>query len=167
MTPSSWPIVSGALVALHAYRAGRERCHAWLLAHLPAGLLWYPAEAFLALLCGLSGAGILLGANTSSTVARVLPEIVYGAWGLTLLVGGLSLAWGLASIRRTSPLTYIIGRMPVYRLGLRLLCLGTLSYSITVISFAGVAGLMAAGLCLALSGAMGIRLLTLPTRAEA
>lgn len=142
----------------------RCRFREWLLAHLPAGLLWYPAEAFLCVLCVLSGVSTLLGASTSSTVAHVLPASIYAAWGGILLLGGMSLAYGLASIRRTTPTTYTITRVPVYKLGLRLLSIGTLSYSVIVVSVAGVSGLMAAGLCLALSGALGVRLLTLPSR---
>lgn len=132
----------------------------WLREHLPAGLLARPGEWFVAVLCALSGLTILTGAARPTSVARLLPEPIYIAWGACLVIGSASLACGLSSYRRT-PGGWIVTRVPCYRLGLRLLGLAALLYAVVVLYVAHLNAISAAMFAVAFSGMCGIRLLTL------
>jgi hypothetical protein len=132
----------------------------WLREHLPAGLLARPGEWFLAVLCALSGLTILAGAARPTSVARLLPEPIYVAWGACLVIGSASLACGLSSYRR-SPGGWIVTRVPCYRLGLRLLGLTALLYAVVTLYVAHLNAISAATFAVAFSGMCAIRLLTL------
>lgn len=132
----------------------------WLREHLPAGLLARPGEWFLAVLCALSGLTILTGAARPTSVARLLPEPIYLAWGACLVIGSASLACGLSSYRR-SPGGWIVTRVPCYRLGLRLLGLAALLYALATLYVGHLNAISAATFAVAFSGMCGIRLLTL------
>lgn len=132
----------------------------WLLDYLPAGLLARPGEWFLAVLCALSGLTILAGAAKPTSVAALLPQPIYIAWGACLVIGSASLMCGLASYRR-SPGGWIVTRIPCYRLGLRLLGLSAALYAATILYVAHLSAVFAAAMTLAFTGMCGIRLLTL------
>lgn len=132
----------------------------WLRNNLPAGLLARPGEWFLASLCSLSGLTILTGAAQPTSVARLLPEPIYVAWGACLVIGSASLACGLSSYRR-SPGGWIVTRVPCYRLGLRLLGLSALLYAVSILYVAHLTAVFAASFAVAFSGMCGVRLLTL------
>jgi hypothetical protein len=132
----------------------------WLLDNLPAGLLARPGEWFLAVLCALSGLTILTGAARPTSVARLLPEPIYVAWGACLVIGAASLACGLASYRR-SPGGWIVTRVPCYRLGLRLLGLSAALYAVVILYVAGLNAMFAASITTAFAGMCSVRLLTL------
>jgi len=139
-----------------------DRCRDWLLFHLPAGLLARPGEWFLAVLCCLSGLTILTGAARPTSVARLLPDPIYFAWGACLVIGSASLACGLASYRR-SPGGWIVTRVPCYRLGLRLLGLSSALYAISILFVAHLTAVFAASITTAFAGMCAVRLLTLGT----
>lgn len=143
------------LASLHPTRAAD-----WLREHLPAGLLARPGEWFLAVLCALSGLTILSGAARPTSVARLLPDPMYIAWGTCLVIGSASLACGLASYRR-SPGGWIVTRVPCYRLGLRLLGLSAALFAASVLWVAQLNAIGSATFALAFSGMCGVRLLTL------
>lgn len=132
----------------------------WLREHLPVGLLARPGEWFLAVLCALSGLTILTGAARPTSVARLLPEPIYVAWGACLVIGSASLACGLSSYRR-SPGGWIVTRVPCYRLGLRLLGLSALLYAFTILYVSHMSAFFAAAVTVSFSGMCGVRLLTL------
>lgn len=134
----------------------------WLLLHLPAGLLARPGEWFLATLCSLSGLTILTGAARPTSVARLLPEPIYYAWGACLVIGSASLMCGLSSYRR-SPGGWIVTRVPCYRLGLRLLGLSSALYASSILVVAHLSAVFAASVTVAFAGMCGVRLLTLGT----
>lgn len=139
---------------------GLPRIGDWLREHLPAGLLARPGEWFLAVLCALSGLTILTGAARPTSVARLLPEPIYLAWGACLVIGSASLACGLSSYHR-SPGGWIVTRVPCYRLGLRLLGLAALLYAVVILYVAQLSSVFAAAITLAFAGMCGVRLLTL------
>lgn len=143
-----------------AWLAGLRRYRSWLVENLPAGLLARPGEWFLAVLCFLSGLTILTGAARPTSVARVLPEPIYIAWGACLVIGSASLACGLSSYHR-SPGGWIVTRVPCYRLGLRLLGSSAGLYATSALWFAQMNAVFAASVTLAFSGMCGVRLLTL------
>lgn len=130
----------------------------WLLAHLPPGVLARPDELLIAVLCAISGAGAVAGAVDVDTVEALLPELVYRLWGVVLLLGALCLISGIFSIRQAAS-GYVVTRVPVYRLGQRLLFTGGLAYAACV-SWLGGAPVFIASLLL-FSLARGIRLLTI------
>lgn len=132
----------------------------WLRENLPAGLLARPGEWFLAVLCALSGLTILTGAARPTSVARLLPEPIYIAWGACLVIGSASLACGLSSYRR-SPGGWIVTRVPCYRLGLRLLGLSAALYATSILWVGHLNAISAATFAVAFSGMCGVRLLTL------
>lgn len=132
----------------------------WLVETLPAGLLARPGEWFLAVLCALSGLTILTGAARPTSVAALLPEPIYIAWGACLVIGSASLACGLSSYRR-SPGGWIVTRVPCYRLGLRLLGLSAALYAVVILYVAHLSALFAASITMAFAGMCSVRLLTL------
>lgn len=132
----------------------------WLVDTLPAGLLARPGEWFLAVLCCLSGLTILTDAARPTTVANLLPEPIYIAWGACLVIGSASLACGLSSYHR-SPGGWIVTRVPCYRLGLRLLGLSALLYAVVILYVAQLAAVYAAAITFSFAGMCGVRLLTL------
>lgn len=140
-----------------------SRLRHWLVEHLPAGLLARPGEWFLASLCCLSGLTILAGGAESTSVARLLPQGVYLAWGACLVTGGVALTCGLSSYRR-SPGGWIVTRVACYRLGLRLLGLASALYAFSMLWVAQFNAVPAASITTAFSGMCGVRLLTLGTR---
>jgi hypothetical protein len=140
-----------------------SRTRNWLTDHLPAGLLARPGEWFLASLCCLSGLTILAGGAESTSVARLLPQGVYIAWGACLVIGGAALSCGLSSYRR-SPGGWIVTRVACYRLGLRLLGLASGLYAFSMLWVAQFNAVPAASITAAFSGMCGVRLLTLGTR---
>lgn len=143
-----------------AWLAGVRRCRSWLVENLPAGLLARPGEWFLAVLCFLSGLTILTGASRPTSVARLLPEPIYIAWGVCLVIGSASLACGLSSYHR-SPGGWIVTRVPCYRLGLRLLGSSAALYAASILVVAHLNAISAATFAVAFSGMCGVRLLTL------
>lgn len=137
-----------------------NRARDWLVDNLPAGLLARPGEWFLAVLCALSGLTILTGAARPTSVARLLPDPIYFAWGACLVIGSASLACGLSSYRR-SPGGWIVTRVPCYRLGLRLLGLSALLYAVVILYVAHLSAVFAAAVTIAFTGMCSVRLLTL------
>ena len=158
MTEPRWVAQLRGLAARLDQRIKRFRD--WLVLNLPAGLLARPGEWFLAVLCALSGLTILAGAARPTSVARLLPEPIYVAWGACLVIGSASLACGLSSYRR-SPGGWIVTRVPCYRLGLRLLGLSSALYASSVLIVAQLSAVFAASITLAFAGMCGVRLLTL------
>ena len=137
------------------------RFRLWLVDHLPTGLLARPAECFLALLCLYSGPLIVTGLSRPKSVEQLLPPVVFNLWGGTLVVGGLGLACGLTSYRRTPVGNWAITRVPCYRLGLRLLGISALLYAVAQLSFGRLDAIPAASITLAFAATCGVRLLTL------
>lgn len=140
------------------YRVALQRD--WLVDNLPAGLLARPGEWFLAVLCFLSGLTILTGAARPTSVALLLPEPIFIAWGVCLVIGSASLACGLSSYHR-SPGGWIVTRVPCYRLGLRLLGLSAGLYAVVVLYVAQLSAVFAAAITFSFAGMCGVRLLTL------
>jgi hypothetical protein len=134
----------------------------WLLSHLPAGLIVHPAEWFLAMLCFLSGITIVTGVSRPGSVAKLLWHPIYEGWGISLLVGSIALIAGLSSIRwaRGTDL-YTIKRVPIYKLGLRLLGLTSSAYAVAVLIAGRWNGTFSAAVTLAFAAMCAIRLLNL------
>lgn len=138
-----------------------EPVRVWLYHHLPAGLLWHPAEWFLAFLCATSGAITLSTGVRSSTLEELLPAIPYRIWGGFLVVGSLALGRGLSSIRWVDSDRYVMTRVPAYRLGLRLLGFAVALYVAALYIYAGWDGLIASIVPLAFVGMTVVRLVRL------
>lgn len=134
----------------------------WLLARLPAGLIVHPAEWFLAFWCFLAGLIITTGLGKPGSVEKLLYRPVYIGWGVCLIVGSVALMAGLSSITwaRGTDL-YVIRRIPIYKLGLRLLGLASLSYAVAIGIVGRWNGAVAVALTLAFAAMCGIRLLGL------
>lgn len=134
----------------------------WLLSHLPAGLIVHPAEWFLAVLCFLSGLTIVSGISKPSSVSSLLWRPIYEGWGAALLIGSIALMAGLTSIRwaRGTDL-YTIKRVPIYKLGLRLLGLTSSAYAVAVLIVGKWNGTFTAAVTLAFAAMCAIRLLNL------
>lgn len=98
-----------------------------LARRLPAALQTCPFECFLTLLSLLVGLSVVLGAVEPGSLLSYLPHGGLVAWGVGLLVGGITLASGLP--RRTNPAILAAG----------LSLVGTLlgAYSVAVIGYAG------------------------------
>jgi len=138
------------------------RIRTWLLAHLPAGVIARPAEWFLAVLLSLSGLAIVVGLSKPATVTALLWRPAYYAWGACLLLGGAAMIGGLSSTRWIPGTDrYVIIRVAIYQLGLRLLGLSSLAYAIAVLAVGGWNGVLAACITLSFTAMCGIRLLTL------
>lgn len=138
------------------------RIRVWLLAHLPAGVIARPAEWFLAILLTLSGVTILAGLSDPPSIAALLAPVVYYGWGACMAIGGIAMISGLASARWVSGTDrYIITRVAVYVLGLRLLGLSSLAYALAILFVGGWNGLPAACITLSFTAMCGVRLLTI------
>lgn len=145
-------------------RAKARSVRWWLLDHLPAGLLFHPAEWFLAFLCILSGTLTLLTNNVeSASIKEGLPEPAQDLWGVMLVVGGVALLIGVHSIKRVGSY-YAATNVPIYRLGLRLLGASTAVYCGCLVGFAGLGGLVASVVPAAFSAMCAVRLLSLGGR---
>jgi hypothetical protein len=136
------------------------RSRLWLLDHLPTGLLARPAEWFLGCACVVSGTSNLLSLGNARTAATLLDPVFYVAWLMCLVVGGLALFCGLSSYERTTA-GWVVTRVPCYRLGLRLLGLGSAIYGVALVVVAGGASFVAAGWSFAFTLMCVVRLLTL------
>jgi hypothetical protein len=137
------------------------RLRLWLLDHLPAGVIARPAEWFLASLCLLTGPPILLGISEPKSVQTLLWAPIFTGWGAAMTLGGLGLACGLSSYKRTPGGNWTITRVPCYRLGLRLLGLSAGLYAVAVLIAGGLDALFAAVITLAFAGMCWVRLLSL------
>lgn len=140
-----------------------ERLRLWLVRKLPAGLLFHPAEWALAVLVIVPGVLTVAGWRTSDSLAAALPWPVYKAWGVLMVVGGAALIAGLSSIKRAGS-RYVVGRVPAYRLGLRLIGATEALYAVCLLASVGVGALQAAVSLLTVSVLCGIKLLTLGGR---
>lgn len=138
-----------------------EPARVWLYHHLPAGLLWHPAEWFLAFLCASSGMITLSTGVRSTALEQLLPAVPYRIWGGFLVIGSLALARGLSSIRWLDFERYVITRVPAYRLGLRLLGISVAVYVAALYVYAGWAGLIGSIVPLAFIGMTAVRLVSL------
>lgn len=134
----------------------------WLLAHLPASLIVRTELWFLAVLCFLSGLVIVAGISHPDSVVALLWHPVYVAWGICLLIGSIALMAGLSSIK-WAPGTdlYIVKRIPIYKLGLRLLGLSSTAYAVAIGYVGRWNGILAVGITAAFAATCLIRLLTL------
>jgi hypothetical protein len=140
-------------------RRGIEHIRVWLYHHVPAGLLWHPAEWLLAVLCTFSGVVALTTDVRSDSLTRLLPEIPYKIYSALLIVGAFALARGLSSIRWINSDRYVITRVPPYRLGLRLLGLNVGIFIVALFGYAGWGGIMASILPIAFIGMCSLRLI--------
>lgn len=137
----------------------------WLLDHVPAGVLERPAEWFLGLLSVVSGLGGLFGPVQQASLEALLPDVVHRGWNLALIVGGIALLSGLASIRYVPEgRNYVITRLPGYRLGCRLLGLSSYVYAGALLWSSGYAGFFPAMAVLVFGLVFTVRLLTLRGR---
>lgn len=138
------------------------RIRTWLLAHLPAGVIARPAEWFLAVLLTLSGLTIVSGLSEPQSVVALLWPAVYYAWGGCLLVGGVAMISGLSSAHWVNGMDrYVITRIAVYALGLRLLGIAALAHGTAILVAAGWNGLLAACITFSFAAMCGVRLLTI------
>lgn len=138
------------------------RIRTWLLAHLPAGVVARSPEWFLAAALSLSGLAIVTGLSEPPSVEKLLWHPVYYCWGGSLLLGGIAMISGLSSIRWLDGMDrYVITRVAIYALGLRLLGLTSAAYAAAILVVGGWNGLPAACITLAFSAMCGIRLLTI------
>lgn len=134
----------------------------WLLAHLPAGVIARPAEWFLAVLLTLSGITTVTGLSEPPSVEKLLWHPVYYGWGACLLLGGIAMISGLSSAQWIGGTDrYVITRVAIYTLGLRLLGLTSLAYTCAILAAGGWNGIPLACITLAFSAMCGIRLLTI------
>jgi hypothetical protein len=140
------------------------RLRLWLIDHLPAGLLFQPAEALLAFIGIVSGLRFVTTGADSASIQALLPPPVVTVWGVLLFVGSAALMSGLLSFRRVEGGRFIIARVPAYRLGLRLLGLSAAVFGGAVLAYAQTAGLLAAMFPLAFSAMCALRLLSLGGR---
>lgn len=142
------------------------RMRAWLLAHLPAGVIARPAEWFLAITCLVSGVAIVTGIGEPRSIQALLWPPVFYAWGVSLIFGSIALMFGLTSIHWLNgpEFVYVITRGAAYQLGLRLLGLTSLAYAVAVVIAAGLTQPIAAFLPLAFAAMCGVRLLTVGER---
>jgi hypothetical protein len=141
----------------------KERARLWVLDHLPNGVKYQPAEWALSLLLMFAGITNILGVRTSSAI-EVLPTPVYYAWAGMLVIGGATLAVGLASTRRAGD-NYVVTRVPAYRLGLRLIGATEVVYILVLcFSTAGAGAIQASIGPMVVAILCGVRLLTIGGR---
>lgn len=142
-----------------------HRVRLWLLQHLPVGLVAEPFAVFLALLCVISGLPTMLHLSEPSPIEALLPHSLVVGWGACLTIGGLAMLCGVFSIR-TMPggLQHVVTRVPVYRLGLRLLGISSLVYAYSVFSLPGWNAPILVTILMLFSAVTGVRLLTLGGR---
>lgn len=109
----------------------RER----LLFRLPTSVTTLPYETMLAVACVFSGLPLtLLGQGRPGSIDELLPFWAARAWGATLLVCGLTFAWGL--LRDGRGLTIAAAH--------RLLSSACLTYVISIAAVFGWSGMVAA-----------------------
>lgn len=140
-------------------RSTIEHVRVWLYHHLPAGLLWHPAEWLLAFMCAVTGIGTLATGVRSDSLAQLLPETPYKVYAAMLVVGAIALAGGLSSIRWVNFDRYVITRVPAYRLGLRLLGFAVALFVLALCLYAGWGGFTASSIPLAFVGMCLLRLI--------
>lgn len=146
----------------HRIKARRQRVgnlRDRLVARLPAGLRYLTAEWLLALLCAVSGLLFLFAGIDSNSLINVLPAPLYTLWGVMLVVGAFALGGGLTSVTEVKG-RYVITRVPIYKLGLRLLGSANLVYALSLALISGTEATVALIGPVAFAAMCGIRLLT-------
>lgn len=109
-----------------------------LIFKLPAPVVQHPFEILIAVLCVISGAGLLLTGPTAtpSTIDDLLPLWLVTVWSATLLGSGVFILLGK-----------FFNQYHVERAGMALLAAGTLVYSLAIyVSPAGLFGSNHSGL---------------------
>ena len=97
-----------------------------LIALTPTVCIEYVVELLLMFAAAIVGVTVLTGYNTS-TVSEALPPAVQYAYGIGLLLGAGTVAWGLATKRYGT----------VVPIGLRLLCVILAAYVVAVLGVVG------------------------------
>lgn len=105
-----------------------------------ARLVLRPFRAFIALLFTVSSLSYLVGVQQPQSVDAALPDPIRLLWGGSLLLGGVALLAGLAS-----------GIRPVEKAGLLAVAGGAMAYALSILAFAGIRGLLPAGLSIAVA----------------
>lgn len=111
-----------------------------------ARLVLESAEAFVALLCVLAGAGYLAGAPQPGSIDAVLPAWIRTGWGGYLLAGGILVLAGVAA-----------GRRRTEKVGLWLLAGPGVAYAAAAIAYGRAPALFPAGLTIAFAAAFAVR----------
>lgn len=134
----------------------------WALRYLPAGMVARAMEAFIGVVCCVSGIGVLTKVSKPRAAEQFIPDPFFLLWGVALLIGGASLFAGVMSIKWIKPpLMFYIERVAVYRLGLRLLLLSTLLYAIAQFWVLGIDAAVSGGITLYFTLTCWARLITL------
>jgi len=94
---------------------------------LPKSILQQPFELLLAFMCCLSGTTYVLGNVPAAAIDRNLPNVLIRAWGLSLMLGGFLVIFGIA---RTQPI--------LQRAGYSLLAPTSIVYAILLIVYVGL-----------------------------
>ena len=102
-------------------RSRRER----IAFRLPAAILEYPFEVFVAVYAILASFVVSVGGAVPEPLAQLLPHFVVVTWGLSLGIGGASVGAGLLS-----------GRHIVTAMGLRLVTVALFTYLVGYVGFA-------------------------------
>lgn len=114
-----------------------------LIRRLPVGVRTYPMDAAFVVLGIPTSITSLFGVSYSAAL-NILPVWSVKLWATVLLVGCVSWLVGIVSTRK-DPDTgiVVITRVHVMLLGLSLVCIAALVYSVAVIVSAGLAGVVA------------------------
>lgn len=99
----------------------------WIIRHTPTMLIDYLFEVLLAAAAGITSVALFSGLNAENSVIRLLPAWLSTIYGVTMTVGALTVALGLATQKYGTTLAY----------GLRVLAIGCIVYAISAASFAG------------------------------
>lgn len=127
---------------------------------LPTWLLSRPEAGLLAFMCLLSGVPSAAGVVRPHSLEVMMPPWLVRCWGLVLVVGAVASIVGLTSIREEGG-KEVLHRAAPYKLGMRMLSLGSAVYAFAVMYVAGLQGLGAAPIILGFAAACWLRLLGL------
>lgn len=140
----------------------KDRIKTWLVLRIPIPVLVESFEVFFASFSFVVGILALLGLGRASTMTRVLPHAGIIVFNLCLVFGALALLVGITGIREKEG-RIVYTRLPMYKLGLRLLGLVCMLYGLILILVAGLTGLLASIPLVAFSLTCGVKLLRIST----
>lgn len=129
----------------HRWRQFVDASYQWALHYLPASIVCRPFEWLAVVLMLNVSLAILSGRSTPQSAYSVMDPAWYYSWAGLLLLGAVSMGWGLVSIRWiASPLVWELRSVAAYQLGMRLLAIGSFVFAGVIISYSSWNGVPAA-----------------------
>ena len=145
---------------------GRERLPdlGWqvrILYRTPNVLLEEPFEAFVSVLCFMSGIPLVLGIVDAQSVEATLPHPLVAAWGVTLLVGSAATLAGLRLTHGTTNFHRVMTGRNLERFGLQCLTYAAALYAACIFVFIGKDGAVNGGILIAFALTCAAKVLVL------